>query len=348
MSKILPFQSELRPALPTVIGNVDYLRFEEQLKRIDEILQLSGVERRFVETAVANWLEAAKEGKMPSAKQQIKYQKQCRQALRCIVLQRLLGEGYRGMSRRLAECALFQWFCGVDDLGVVSVPSKSQMQRYTHWLSTEQLEEMIAELLQSAMRTEASSGENLLKLEQQIELDTVWLDATCVKANIHFPVDWKLLGDATRTLMKATRLIRKHGLKHRMEEPEVFISRMNKLSIEMTHTRRKADSKKARKRVLRKMKKLAKVVGEHALRHRDLLEEHWQETDWSRGHVNQVLGRIDNILLQLPEAIKQAHERIIGQRPVKNEKKILSLYEEEVRVIVRGKAERRWSSATRY
>ena len=152
MSKILPFQSEFRPALPTVIGNVDYLRFEEQLKRIDEILKLSGIEERFVEAGVADWLEGAKEGKEPTADQQIKYQRQCRRALRCTLLQRILGEDYRGMSRRMAECALFQWFCGIDQLGVVAVPSKSQMHRYTHWLPTEQLEEMIGGLLQSAMR----------------------------------------------------------------------------------------------------------------------------------------------------------------------------------------------------
>ena len=40
----------------------------------------------------------------------------------------------------------------------------------------------------------------------------------------------------------------------------------------------------------------------------------------------------------LPRAQKQAHERIIGGRPVANAEKILSLYDPDVRVIVRGKA----------
>ena len=40
----------------------------------------------------------------------------------------------------------------------------------------------------------------------------------------------------------------------------------------------------------------------------------------------------------MPRAKKQAHERIIGGRKVANEEKILSLYDPEVRVIVRGKA----------
>ena len=338
MSKTLPFQSELRPALPTVIGNVDYQKFEKELKRMDEVLILSGVEKQFVESCVANWLESAEEGQEPSARDRREYQKHSRRAMRCNVLQRVLGESFRGMSRRLAECALFQWFCGVDQLGVVEVPSKSQLQRYTQWVTPEELDELIGGLLQSATRTEIETGENALKLVHQIELDAVWLDSTCVKANIHFPVDWRLLGDATRTLMQATALIRNHGLKNRMEEPGAIISRMNKLCMEMTQCRRKEESKKERKRVLRKMKKVVKIVRDHALRHRDLLESKWKETDWSRGYVDQVIGRINKILKQLPKAIKQAHERIIGERQVKNQEKILSLYETDVHVIVRGKS----------
>jgi hypothetical protein len=52
-----------------------------------------------------------------------------------------------------------------------------------------------------------------------------------------------------------------------------------------------------------------------------------------------VIGRIDNILKQLPAAINQAHERIIGERQIKSSDKILSLYDKDVEVIVRGKAD---------
>jgi hypothetical protein len=52
-----------------------------------------------------------------------------------------------------------------------------------------------------------------------------------------------------------------------------------------------------------------------------------------------VLGRIERVLELLPRARKQAHERIIGERSVKSVDKLLSLYETDVRVIVRGKAD---------
>jgi hypothetical protein len=83
------------------------------------------------------------------------------------------------------------------------------------------------------------------------------------------------LRDATRTLMGAVTLIRREGLKARMEPPSEFLRRINRLCIEMTHSRRKAESRKERKRVLRGMKKLVKVVGRHARKHRDLLDQAW-------------------------------------------------------------------------
>jgi IS5 family transposase len=139
--------------------------------------------------------------------------------------------------------------------------------------------------------------------------------------------------------MKATLLIRKHGLKVRMEEPEEFLKRMNQLCIRMTHARRKKDGKRVRKAVLREMKKLSKIIAAHAERHREVLEKRWQETELKEGEARQILERIAMVVEQLPAAIRQAHERIIGERQVKNEEKILSLYEGQASVYVRGKAE---------
>ena len=108
--------------------------------------------------------------------------------------------------------------------------------------------------------------------------------------------------------------------------------------MQMAAALRRGNSGKLKKRVLRKMKSLVKTVSKHALRHRDLLEKQWQRTDWTEAQATQVIDRIDKILLQLPQAVEQAHERIIGGRTVASSEKILSLYEQDVHVIVRGKA----------
>src|SRR5450756_373011 len=163
-----------------------------------------------------------------------------------------------------------------------------------------------------------AQGEQSLELAEALDLEAYFLDTTCVKLHIHFPVDWVLLRDAARTLMKATMLIRKRDLKVRMEEPAEFLKRMNQLCMKMTHARRKKDGKRVRKAVLREMKKLSKTIAGHAGRHRELLERRWQETDLREGEARQIVERIGSVLAQLPAAIRQAHERIIGERQVNN------------------------------
>jgi hypothetical protein len=79
-------------------------------------------------------------------------------------------------------------------------------------------------------------------------------------------------------------------------------------------------------------------VRDHAARYRQLLDSQWQRTGWSRPQAEQVLRRLDGILAQLPAARLQARQRIIREEPVANEAKILSLYEPDVRVVVRHKA----------
>jgi hypothetical protein len=290
-----------------------------------------------VELSLEQWLARCPD-RVPSARQQERFQKQSAQALRCGVLKQLLGEDLRGMSRRLAECALFQWFCGVDRLDAVRVPSKSQLARYREWLPRELLDQVISRLIRAAAQSDESGPLNRIGLANDLELDRVWIDSTCVEANIHFPIDWVLLRDATRTLMKATALIRRHGLKHRMRPPESFLTEINRQSIAMTQAAKAEDSKKARKRVLRRMKRILGIVRRHARRHRDLLDREWEQTDWTRSQAEVVLRRIDGILQQLPAAVKQAHERIIAERQVPNAEKILSLYEADLHVVVRGKA----------
>ena len=329
---ILPFQPTLCPALPVILGNVDYQDFEFQLHRLDQLLIASGVEKSFVVQSLAYF-----DRQFPAAtpKSRARHQRHSYRALRCNVLRGLLGEDYRGMSRRLAECPLFRWFCGLEELAAVRVPGKSTLQDYAHWLPPDTLRPLIEQLILAAQQPPGGSA---LELAHSLELDTVWVDTTCLKTNIHFPVDWVLLGDAVRTLMKATRLIRAHGLKQRMAAPEDFLKAMNRLSIQMTFARRAQDSKKRRKKTLRLMKQQVKVVAGHARRHRALLDQEWAQTDWTRPQAEQVLRRMDDVLALLPQAQKQAHERIIGERRVDNADKVLSLYETDTRVIVRGKA----------
>src|SRR3989441_12455799 len=79
---------------------------------------------------------AAEKEKRPfralSAGEQAGYQRLSSQALRCHVVQTLMGEDFRGFSCRLAELPLLQWACNMDRLGVVMGRGKSALQGSSH------------------------------------------------------------------------------------------------------------------------------------------------------------------------------------------------------------------------
>ena len=333
---MIALQLNFRPALPNVYGASDYREFRDQLSQIDKLLRGSGVEKALIDSAMARCQRGAKqEGvRITQAKRQ-RHWKQLHYAFRCNVARQLTGESFRMFSIRLADSSLLQWFTGISAFEHRKAASKSSLERYDKCFHLEEVEQAIRSVIGKVVH-EKTAGE--LGLDQAIRLDAVFADCTCVKANIHFPVDWVLLRDSARTLIAAIKLIRAQGLKHRMPEPSGFVKRMNQLSLEMTHARRRPDSKKVRKGVLRSMKKLARTIEKHGQRYRLVLSENWEQTQWSQAQAGLVLGRIDNVLGKLPDAIRQAHERIIGERRLANDQKRLSLYEEDVHVLVRGKA----------
>lgn len=326
MIKIIPEQMELRPELPVVIGNVDYQEFERRMIRIDKMLSISGIEERYIERKLKKY-------RLQKGKGQKAIQTMLRRGLRCNLARWFTEKEYRVFSIRLADSRLLQWFCGIERIEKIEVPSKSTLERYDKMATAEEMREVIDELNRFSM-----DPENYLNFQERLNLEAYFSDTTCVKANIHFPVDWILLRDGIRTLIKAMKVMREHGLRHRMPPPERFLGEINRLSIQMSQSRRQCEAKKIRKRTLRKMKRIAKTVAEHAKRYLEILEKKWKESYLKEGQKKEIAKRMRNVVEQMPEAIQQAHERIIGERKVLNQDKILSLYEKNIHVIVRGKA----------
>jgi hypothetical protein len=327
---IIPFELPLPQVLPTIEGNFDYCQLRDQLLRIDALLLTSGVETRLIQKDLARWLG---QRKSTSPKAQQNRQRHCRRALRCNIARLLIAEDYRGFAARLADSPLLQYFCGISEVLSITVPSKSTLERYDKWWPQADLQQTVHQLLGLG-----ATAAPKLALPEPVDLESAFLDTTCLSANIHYPVDWVLLRDATRTLMKAVQLIRDQGLKHRMPEPQTFLTCINRLCIQMTHASRKTDTQRHRKKTLRQMDKLVGTVRSHARRYRDLLARCWSQTQWTEAQAQQVLRRMDNVLEQLPQARKQARQRILQDQPVANADKVLSLYEPDVHVIVRKKA----------
>jgi hypothetical protein len=301
---------------------------------MDRILSVSGIENRFIARQIKTF--EMREGKRWSTQRVQRKGRIFRLALRYGILLSITGASFRKLSMQVADSQLFQWFTHSSFVDGVRPASKSTLERFEKMFPAGELATLIHELTHAV--ADKAAAKELLYRETAIRFDKIFADSTCVKSNIHYPVDWVLLRDATRTLINAIILIRQHGLKHRIRPPKDFICKMNKLCIEMTHTRKRKNAKKIRKKIFRRMKQLMKTIESHARNYHALLKEHWTETDWSELETQIVLDRIQRVLNQLPLAIHQAHERIIGERRIPNKEKILSLYEPDVHVLVRGKA----------
>ena len=335
------YQPTLRPALPCIYGPLDYREQRALFERIDRILSLSGLEQDFIDLALT---ERNIDTSSTSAKRLERFARLSVLALRANIARILTGLAHRDFCARLADSPLLQWFLHVGEVDSVKTFSKSSSDRFGQWVSEESLrtinQRFTALLALTATDIDTSQTPSAtFGLPESISFDDIYFDSTCLKANIHFPTDWVLLRDAARTLMKATVLIRKHGLKNRMpQEPLEFLSEMNTLCMKMAAKGRAANGKKQRKKVLREMKSLEKRIADHAKAHLTALKTRRGETTLSEAQAHQIINRMEGVLDQLPAAIKQAHERIIGGRRIANEDKILSLYDDTINVIVRGKA----------
>ena len=338
MSAILTIQSTFDKSIPDNFGNAEYRAERELLIAIDSIINQCHLE----DPVIAYFLDAASANKYISvfgtgrsarltSDERDTARGDAVLALRMSILRKRLGLSLRKFSLALSHSDLYKWFCGINRFYLPKVPGKSTVGELENSIPSFLTKEIEKRLLRTT--------ESCQVLDEPLDFSRSYFDCTCIRANIHYPIDWVLLRDSTLTLMKATARIRKLGLVHRMPyEPCVFITKMNKLCMEMTFAKRRKGAKKLRKAVLRKMKKLLKRVSNHAESHLKLLESKWQTVNISRCQAEQIARQITDITSQLATVIKQAHERIIGQRQVDNKDKILSLYEKDVYVVTRRKA----------
>jgi hypothetical protein len=333
---IVSFQPDLRPALPLVDGPKEYREQRALFLRLDDLLVQSGLEASFIKQSVAHReIDVSK----LSASQIQRLNESCILALRSNIARILTGMNHRDFCIRLADSSLLQWFLNIGRVDHVKAFAKSTSDRFAHYIGAESLQTINVELISLLQADSAGTGSIEFELDKSVSFEDIYFDSTCLKAPIHHPVDWLLLRDATRTLMKSTHRIRKNGLRNRMpQEPLSFLSDMNTLCMKMTAKNRTKDGKKHRKGVLRKMKALLKRVEKHAQSHLNILKARAEETQLSPGEVQNIITQTEVILEQIPAVIKQAHERIIGERKLSNEDKILSLYDEDVQVIKRGKS----------
>jgi len=303
--KNIAIQCLLRPALTVVDRCVDYKNFRNTIERIDRLRIDSEVESQAIEMDLEGWQPMSLKALQRRASIAIK-------ALRMETLRHLLGEiAFRHLSRALGSSDLWADFCRVRQIDAIRGISKSTLERASKFFREEPLRALHWTL------TEVVGDADLARqmgLDKPIDTTICLIDGACLEVNIHWPTDWVLLKDVTGTLLKAIRLIlQKAGLRHRIAiEPEPLARQMNQLCLQMTHSRRRTGNVRQRKRILWQMKRLLRRIGEHALKHRLLLQACWRQSHYSEKSVKQRVTRMERISEQIAVVIKQAHERIIG------------------------------------
>ena len=208
---IIPIQLKFDKDIPVVFGNAEYEAECELLTAIDEIIRQSGIEKHvkeyFLDMAYANKsIELFGTGKKVKLtyQERIGIQDNAVLALRASILRKRLGLSLRSLARALSHSGLYQWFCRINRFSGARIPGKSHLGDLENMLPANLTRQLEKQLLRAA-------GDKLSDvLDTPVDFSQCYLDSTCIKANIHFPVDWVLLRDATRTMMKAvTRSYRK-------------------------------------------------------------------------------------------------------------------------------------------
>lgn len=338
MSETIAFQPEFSHPELKVINNKEYAEYKFIIDRIDNILMQSGgdldLARDYINSVRRRGVEAGIKREL-TPKRIAFLTRHAIVAYRCIILRHLLQKSYRELSILIAGAPLLRNFCQIQQFNdEVRVPSKSSLNRFNKLFTEDFLRDQVMKLTHLA-----TDSKNILGLESVLNTEDIFVDATCLEANIHFPVDWVLVKDCMMTLIFAIITIRKHGLKHRIKAPKSLISEINALCMTMTSHSGKKGAKKKRKQTYRALRKTAARIRNHGSRYLNLLEAEWESgTDLKEGEKNCIKDRIIKMLELLPQALEQANTRILRGEQVENKDKILSAYHEDVNILKRGKA----------
>ncbi len=151
------------------------------MERIDRVLIDSSLEREAIVKALEGWDEAGGKDRERRALRAIK-------ALRVEVVRHLLGGiSFRCLSQELGRSELLANFCRVREVDGIRKISKSSLERDSKFFDEAYLRQLHARMTEVVGNAE-HCGE--AGLEKPIDTRECLIDATCLEANIHWPVDW--------------------------------------------------------------------------------------------------------------------------------------------------------------
>ena len=266
--------------------------------------------------------------------------------IRLVLAQCVLGKDYRELAYLLVDSKALRQFLEIEYVEEQALPKFTTLNGWMNALPVSFLEEVNLEIsLRRGEKKQEAEKPELEKPEVEkpiaVELKQWRSDASCVESNIHYPTDSSLLRDGLRWMYRWIERMREElGICARLDSQEMRWEKGHRLYLEIVKLA-KCQKKKERKKSYRRL-----------IQHTERVVGHF------RGHVRKggksgAFERIENpvqyarfrMMLEewerleplIEKAIGQARQRVLKGNVIRNEDKLLSLWEEHTQVIVRGK-----------
>jgi hypothetical protein len=266
--------------------------------------------------------------------------------IRLVLAQCVLGKDYRELAYLLVDSKALRQFLEIEYVEEQALPKFTTLNGWMNALPVSFLEEVNLEIsLRRGEKKQEAEKPELEKPEVEkpiaVELKQWRSDASCVESNIHYPTDSSLLRDGLRWMYRWIERMREElGIRARLDSQEMSWEKGHRLYLEIVKLA-KCQKKKERKKSYRRL-----------IQHTERVVGHF------RGHVRKggksgAFERIENpvqyarfrMMLEewerleplIEKAMGQARQRVLKGNVIRNEDKLLSLWEEHTQVIVRGK-----------
>jgi IS5 family transposase len=250
--------------------------------------------------------------------------------IRVVLAQSVLRKDYRELAALLRDSRGLRQFLEIEYVKDPELPTFQTLAGWIQALPPEFLEEVNVAVVKQQAGQPAG-----------MELTGWRSDATCVESNIHYPTDSALLRDGLRWMYRWIGRMREElGIRARMNTAELSWEKGHRVYLEIVKLRGGRSRKEQKKSYRRLLKHTERVVG------------HFQG-HLRKGQQTGAFDRIDSAVqwarfrtmreewerLQplIDQARQQARRRVLKGERIANDDKLLSLWEEHSRVIMRGK-----------
>ena len=282
----------------------------QDLERIDELLADSELLVAFRDP----WDAQARERGRPSVPMAV--------YLRLMVVKQRTGWGYETLMREVSDSLHLRRFCWIALHD--RVPHESTVRKLTRRLGSAVVDELIRHLIDKARR------------ERRFRPRAMRCDSTVVEADVRYPTDAGLAGDAVRILARVARQVRQAipSIETRVRDRSRAVGRRLR-ALSRTIRRRSGEAKAAVRRLTEEtgekvrssVREAKRLLAEAKLRRArgPRLTPHGRR---------KVIERLEETIAQAERIVEQIRQRFAGE---KISDRLISLADADARPVRRGK-----------